>query len=80
MSNPSAKESGISFDIPAGYLFFNAERITAGDTRFKTSPPIREERNRELLLEMMHLSCLDSISTGHRLIPPKLKCLDVGDF
>ena len=70
----------LTCETAAFYLYFSDENIKAGDTRFKASPPIREERNRKLLLEMLQLNGIDVISSYHRPIKPSLKFLTRGDF
>lgn len=62
------------------YLYFSDEDIKPGDTRFKASPPIREEKNRKLLLDMLQVGGIDSISSYHRQIQQGLKFLARGDF
>jgi len=62
------------------YLFFTAEEIPDGDTRFKCAPPIRERDNRELLWAALQGGAIDFIASDHSPCPPKMKRLDEGDF
>lgn len=60
------------------YLYFNVEDIRAGDTRYKTNPPIRDCVNANLLWDYLKLHAIDSISSYHQPIHPSQKLL--GDF
>ncbi len=62
------------------YLFFAAEDIPDGDTRFKCAPPIRERENRERLWEGLRSDVLDMIVSDHSPCTPDLKRLQEGDF
>ncbi len=62
------------------YLFFAAEEIFDGDTRFKCAPPIREKENREQLWEALKVGVIDFIASDHSPCPPEMKRLDDGDF
>ena len=62
------------------YLYFSDEDIKPGDTRFKCNPPIREEKNRKLLLDMLQVNAIDAVSSYHRNIQLSLKFLSKGDF
>ena len=62
------------------YLYFTAEGIADGDTRFKCAPPIREKKNRERLWKALSDGDLDFIVSDHSPSPPELKCLSTGDF
>ena len=62
------------------YLFFSAETIPDGDTRFKCAPPIRENENRELLWQALKDRVIDFIVSDHSPSTPELKLLKEGDF
>jgi dihydroorotase-like cyclic amidohydrolase len=74
---PSLK---LTSETSAYFLYFSDQHIKPGDTRFKSSPPIREEKNRKLMLEMLSLNSIDVVSSYHRPIKPSLKFLNRGDF
>ncbi len=60
------------------YLFFRAEDIPDGDTRFKCAPPIREELNNAQLWGALLQGTIDLIATDHSPCPPAHK--PPGDF
>ena len=62
------------------YLFFDVAKVSAGDTRFKCAPPIRDEANRVALCEAVASGLIDTIGSDHSPCPPELKQLDAGDF
>lgn len=62
------------------YLFFAAEEIPDGDTRFKCAPPIRERENREQLWAALKQGVIDFIASDHSPCPPEMKRLAEGDF
>jgi allantoinase len=62
------------------YLYFAAESIADGATRFKCAPPIRDAQNRELLWTALRDGDIDLISTDHSPCPPALKLEETGDF
>lgn len=62
------------------YLFFAAEEILDGDTRFKCAPPIRERKNREQLWAALKDGVIDFIASDHSPCPPEMKLLAEGDF
>ena len=62
------------------YLYFHAEEIPDGDTRFKCAPPIREEENRERLWAALQEGVIDFIVSDHSPCPPSMRHLDGGDF
>ena len=77
-----AKEEGLPLTVETGqhYLFFDAESIADGDTRFKCAPPIREKKNNELLWGALIDGTIDFIATDHSPAPPELKEIESGDF
>ncbi len=62
------------------YLHFSCERIPAGATQYKCAPPIREDKNRDLLWGALGRGLIDLIASDHSPCPPALKCPDTGDF
>jgi allantoinase len=62
------------------YLFFNAENIPDGDTRFKCAPPIREKANNDLLWQALKDGLIDFVVTDHSPAPPSLKKNDSGNL
>lgn len=62
------------------YLFFNAEEIHDGDTRFKCAPPIREKANNEQLWQALKEGVIDFIATDHSPASPAMKELESGNF
>jgi allantoinase len=62
------------------YLFFAAEEVPYGDTRFKCAPPIRGSHDRNLLWYALRTQVLDTIGSDHSPAPPELKHVDSGDL
>jgi len=62
------------------YLYFAAEAVADGDTRFKCAPPIREAENRERLWAALRDGIIDAVVSDHSPTLPVLKLLDAGDF
>ncbi|MBI1808211.1 MAG: allantoinase AllB [Ignavibacteria bacterium] len=62
------------------YLYFTAEEIPDGDTRFKCAPPIRGKENRERLWNALRNGAIDFIVSDHSPSVPSLKCLETGNF
>ena len=78
----AAKQEGLPLTVETcpHYLFFKAENVTAGDTRFKCAPPIRHEANRIALCDAVASGLIDTIGSDHSPCPPDLKELESGDF
>ena len=74
-----AKQKGLPLTVETAqhYLYFQAEKIKAGQTQFKCAPPIRENSNRLLLWEALKSGLIDFVATDHSPSPPSLK---KGDF
>jgi allantoinase len=62
------------------YLSFAAERIADGATEFKCCPPIRDDRNRELLWRGLEDGVIDFIASDHSPATRELKLGHGGDF
>lgn len=77
-----ARERGLPITVETcpHYLFFSAEEISEGDTRFKCAPPIRERENREQLWQALQDGVIDFIASDHSPCPPEMKRLAEGDF
>jgi dihydroorotase-like cyclic amidohydrolase len=73
-------DSSLTCETAAFYLYFSDEHIKPGDTRFKASPPIREEKNRKLMIEILNVGGIQVVSSYHRGIRPSMKFLHLGDF
>jgi len=78
----AARSEGLPLTVETcpHYLFFSAEEIRDGDTRFKCAPPIREAENREKLWAALRDGTIDTIASDHSPCEPSLKLLDQGDF
>lgn len=74
-----ARESGtlITAETCFHYLSLTAEKIRAGDTRFKCCPPIREEKNQDALWNELKKSdsCVRTVVSDHSPCTPELKIL-----
>lgn len=77
-----ARNEGLPVTVETAphYLFFSAEQIPDGDTRFKCAPPIRSETNRNELWEAVSSGIIDMVATDHSPCLPKLKETGSGDF
>lgn len=77
-----ARNEGLSLSVEScpHYLYFSAEEIPDGDTRFKCAPPIRENENRERLWQGLRDGVIDMIVSDHSPSTPALKLLEEGDF
>lgn len=62
------------------YLYFSAEKINDGDTRFKCAPPIREAANNLKLWQALIDGDIDFIATDHSPAPPEMKELSSGNL
>lgn len=63
------------------YLYFHSEMIKKGDAKFKGSPPIRDEENRNILIESLQVNDLfHSVSSFHLQIPLEYKNIEKGNF
>lgn len=77
-----ARASGLPLTVETcpHYLFFAAEEIPNGQTRYKCAPPLRERENRERLWQGLRDGLIDTIGSDHSPAPPEMKCLDTGDL
>lgn len=77
-----AKAAGakITVETCPHYLYFNAEDIPNGATLYKCAPPIREQKNNELLWQALADGLIDFVATDHSPAPPELKAMSSGDF
>ncbi len=77
-----ARSSGLPLTVETcpHYLYFAAEEIPDGDTRFKCAPPIREKENRERLWQALKNGVIDFIVSDHSPCPPDMKLPGTGDF
>jgi len=77
-----AKYEGLPLTVETcpHYLFFNAEEIPDGDTRFKCAPPIREKENNEQLWQALKDGIIDFVVTDHSPSTPELKLLESGNL
>ena len=78
----SARREGVRVTAEScpHYLTLIAEEIQDGATASKSSPPVREAANRELLWDGLRDSVLDSIVSDHSPCTVAMKHLDTGDF
>ncbi|MEO8447908.1 MAG: allantoinase AllB, partial [bacterium] len=76
-----AKAEGVKITVETcpHYLFFSSENIDDNDTRFKCTPPIRENENREKLWEAVEDGLIDLIVSDHSPCDPDLKFIEEGD-
>ena len=77
-----ARQAGLPLTVETcpHYLFFSAEEISDGDTRFKCAPPIREDENRNRLWASLREGIIDSIVSDHSPCAPELKNIGEGNF
>ena len=77
-----ARDEGLPLTVETcpHYLYFAAEAVPDGDTRFKCAPPIRERANREHLWHALRDGVIDFVVSDHSPSLPTLKRLDEGDF
>jgi len=78
----TAKKEGLPLTVETcpHYLFFSSEEINDKDTRFKCTPPIRENENREKLWEAVKDGTIDLIVSDHSPCNSELKFMDKGNF
>jgi len=78
----AAKAEGLPITVETcpHYLCFTAEEIPDGATQFKCCPPIRDERNRDLLWEGLLDGIIDIIGSDHSPSTAEFKLGRGGDF
>jgi allantoinase len=78
----AAKAEGtpITVETCPHYIYFDAETIPDGDTRYKCAPPIRERENNNLLIRALCDGVLDLVGSDHSPATPSIKGLDTGSF
>ena len=78
----NAKKEGLKLTVETcpHYLYFSADEIQDNDTRFKCTPPIRDNVNREKLWSAVKEGVIDFISSDHSPCDPDLKCSEECDF
>ena len=78
----AAKAEGLPITVETcpHYLCFTAEQIPDGATQFKCCPPIRDERNRDLLWRGLLDGVIDIIVSDHSPSTRELKLGHGGDF
>jgi len=78
----AAKAEGLPLTVETcpHYLYFAAEEVPDGDTRFKCAPPIRGRQQRITLRVMAAKGEIDTLGSDHSPAPPKLKHLDTGNL
>jgi len=77
-----AKSEGVKVTVETcpHYLFFSSENIDDNDTRFKCTPPIRENENREKLWKAVEDGLIDLIVSDHSPCDPRLKFIEEGNY
>jgi dihydroorotase-like cyclic amidohydrolase len=70
----------LTWETSSSYLNFSSSDVSTGDTRFKMNPPVRDEKNQELLKFLLKLDSIDTVNSYHRPVKPSLKFLHQGDF
>ena len=58
----------VSCEIPAAHLYFTSASVKYGDTRFKNTPPVRNQRNCNLLWDLLKMKAIDVVSSQHASI------------
>lgn len=78
----AAKRDGLRLSVETcpHYLYFSAEQIQDGATRFKCAPPIRSKQNQIALRDALGMGLIDTIGSDHSPCPTDLKHLEEGNF
>ena len=78
----AAKREGLPLTVETcpHYLFWAAEDLPDGDTRYKCAPPIRSAANRDALLAAIGEGLIDFLGSDHSPAPPEIKELDSGNL
>ena len=70
----------LTCEIPASHLFFNNSNISPHDTRFKSTPPIRNTSNFNLLWDLLKMRGIPCISSQHSYIEKSHKAVESRSF
>lgn len=62
-------------ELPASHLYFHSNLIKNNDTRFKNTPPFRNQTNADLLWELLKMETINTITSQHACIDPQYKML-----
>jgi hypothetical protein len=60
-------------EIPASHLYFTSASVSISDTRFKNTPPVRNQGNCNLLWDLLKMKGIDSVSSQHAYIEASKK-------
>lgn len=66
-------EKKVTFEINPFLMFTNAEQIADGNTLFKSIPPIRDQKEQNLVLKLFKRGYFDIVSSNHFPVKPSLK-------
>lgn len=77
-----AKEDGLPLTVETcpHYLFFHSEQIPDSDTRYKCTPPIREQANNEQLWQALESGLIDFVASDHSPAPETIKEIQSGNL
>ena len=56
------------------YLAFASEAVPQGATQYKCAPPLRDEQNRQKLLQALEAGTLDGVASDHSPVGPPATC------
>lgn len=78
----AARSEGLAVTVETcpHYLHLTSEAIQDGATAFKCAPPIRSQKNRELLWQGLKDGVIDLVVTDHSPCPPEMKRFKEGSF
>lgn len=78
----SAKNEGLPLTVETcpHYLYFSSDEIRDNDTRYKCTPPIRDNKNREKLWDAVKEGVIDFIVSDHSPCDPELKFMKESNF
>ncbi len=78
----AARKEGLKLTVETcpHYLYFSSEEIPDGDTRFKCTPPVRNNSNKEKLWKALKEGDIDFIVSDHSPCEPELKHLEDKNF
>lgn len=78
--NSSGSTSQIECVTPWPNLNFNHSKISNGDTRFKSSHPIRSKQVQHTLIEHLKAETISSVASCHIFVAKEFKKVDSGSF